>query len=257
MKRWVISLILVVLFNLLFCASGMAGRKFTDVGSHRHDFSAGSGLLQSTNEEGICVFCHTPHGGSVDTPLWNRQDPSGGPFPLYGQPANIRIDEIPSAQYDGTDYPNGSTKLCLSCHDGVSSVTAILNPSNMTVGPILMGSDNLTDYNSTGISDNPNGMIVNLAISHPVSFVYDASVLAALDGFYGPGIYSLPTGPNVKLDAADRMQCTTCHDPHDDTRQGGYPYPFWANYTGASPGDYDDTCQRCHTGTPLGNTHNM
>jgi hypothetical protein len=38
------------------------------------------------------------------------------------------------------------------------------------------------------------------------------------------------------------MQCTTCHDPHDDTR-AAIDIPFWRQTTG-SP--YDDVCGACH-----------
>jgi hypothetical protein len=32
--------------------------------------------LYVTDEDEVCVFCHTPHGGSLDGPLWNKSNPS-------------------------------------------------------------------------------------------------------------------------------------------------------------------------------------
>jgi hypothetical protein len=29
-----------------------------------------------TNEDEVCIFCHTPHGGTLDGPLWNRSNPT-------------------------------------------------------------------------------------------------------------------------------------------------------------------------------------
>jgi hypothetical protein len=63
----------------------------------------------------------------------------------------------------------------------------------------------------------------------------------------GKGSYVLP-GPGY-LDSQQRMQCTSCHDPHVDTRvegAGGYGLPMWAHYTGDENADYDDTCNACH-----------
>lgn len=236
-----------------------AGRKFTDVGDHRHNFAQGSGRLEAVNETEICIFCHTPHGAEASSQLWNRQQPLG-PFNLYAGALSIK-GPVPEAQY-GTDYPNGSTRLCLSCHDGVSSVGAILNPSNKTLElPIIMAFDTLADYNSLGAGlhpDNPEGMIVKLEQSHPVSFVYDANVVAALNGIV-PGSYNFPVDPAIiRLDAKSRMQCTACHDPHDDTRvEPTYTLPFWTYHNNNPVGDYDAVCQQCHTGTPFGNTHQM
>ena len=40
--------------------------------------------LGSGGTDQICIFCHTPHSATPDTPLWSRPDPSGS-FNLYGQ----------------------------------------------------------------------------------------------------------------------------------------------------------------------------
>jgi hypothetical protein len=88
---------------------------------------------------------------------------------------------------------------------------------------------------------------VDLSTSHPISFVYDGTVQGALSAVAGKGSYVLP-GPGY-LDSQQRMQCTSCHDPHVDTRvegAGGYGLPMWAHYTGDENADYDDTCNACH-----------
>jgi len=265
--------ILLALSILLGVGSAEAGRKFTDPGNHRHNFSKNSGLLEAVTETRICVFCHTPHGASPQSTLWNRKDPAdpGGAGPaynLYNQVDNsngdkISIDDIPAAQYSNSDhsaYPNGSSRLCLSCHDGVSAVGDVL-----VGGPIAMQYNDLTAYENSGISDR-NNFVLDMTRTHPISFVYDNTVLAAIQGSpFNKTQYARPTDPDVRLDAQERMQCTTCHDPHDDTRQTGYTLPFWANRdTGIDSGnggnnDYDKTCVECHTtGAPVtGGLHNL
>ncbi|MFW6163065.1 MAG: cytochrome c3 family protein, partial [Planctomycetota bacterium] len=59
----------------------------------------------------------------------------------------------------------------------------------------------------------------DLSGSHPVSFVYD-DALAIENNAAGDMPLRLPStldDIDVKLDAQGRIQCTTCHDPHDDS----------------------------------------
>jgi hypothetical protein len=69
----------------------------------------------------VCVFCHTPHGADVNNlggPLWNR-NVSVQTYTLYSGP-NL---EVPGSQ------PQGVSLACLSCHDGVAAVDALINSS--------------------------------------------------------------------------------------------------------------------------------
>ena len=211
--------------------------------NHPHNLSSlSTGNVHATaveDEQRICVFCHTPHHASAKGALWNRNDPVGpngdGSFPLYGDLTSLSIDEIAAAKYTNTDpaveYPNGASRLCLSCHDGVSAVGEVING-----GPLA--SLTMTDPN----------MVIDLSTSHPISFVYNGTVQAALTAVVGKGNYVLPPDSSY-LDSQQRMQCTTCHDPHTDTRSdvvGGYSLPMWAHYTGDDVADYDNTCNACH-----------
>lgn len=214
--------------------------------SHPHNLSSESSSNvhgTATESDEVCKFCHTPHGGTAKGPLWNRIDPIGpygtGVFPLYTGAAELKA--IPDAQYNATVaadpslYPNGSSRLCLSCHDGVTAV-----------GEVIVGGE-LATLTMTGSGT------ITLDTSHPISFVYSAAVEAAL-----PASYSLPTGADpVVLDGQERMQCTTCHDPHNDTREGIYNLPMWRAFTALAneATDYDDTCQSCHQTTPGASIH--
>lgn len=206
--------------------------------AHPHNLSSlsKSNVRAPTGAENqICVFCHTPHGASArDKPLWNRKDPVGpsgnGSFPLYA--GSVEIKTIADANYrnDGSvEYPNGTSRMCLSCHDGVSAVGEVIG------GQVL-----------ANLSMSAQGTI-DLAESHPISFVYNGAVIGELVG-RGKS-FTASANPRVKVDHLNRVQCTTCHDPHVDTKNGTtYTLPMWANYVGTDEDDdYVNTCNSCHS----------
>ena len=80
----------LTLFVVLLFMPGLTWAKGTsDVTNGVHNLSVtgidpywgdvGSSLY-ATDQDSVCVFCHTPHGGSLDAPLWNR----GEPVPVSG-----------------------------------------------------------------------------------------------------------------------------------------------------------------------------
>ncbi|MCB9059369.1 MAG: hypothetical protein H6627_12430 [Calditrichae bacterium] len=158
----------------------------------KHNLSvSGPGDIKATSESEICIFCHTPHQSSPRKPLWNRQDP-GSVYEIY----NTSTTDASAGQ------PDGSSVLCLSCHDGTIALGDVLSRAQ----PIEF---------SGGISVMPPGtsnLTTNLSDDHPISFIYNSS-LAASDGeLVDPSALSAP----VKLEN-QKMQCTSCHEPHDDT----------------------------------------
>lgn len=200
----------------------------------------------------ICIYCHTPHGGTPDTPLWNRKNPVSS-FNLFGEGlgggAGLAIINDPTAQgaadYSTSQpdgYPNGATKMCLSCHDGATAIGQMANGA-----VIAMTQNTITD---PAMTFNPTTQSSKIAGSHPVSFIYNAAVAAAINAYpSSTGTYVAPTGAAAKfwLDGNSRMQCTTCHNPHQDTRQvSNYDLPFWKNYNNDEANDYDGTCVVCH-----------
>ena len=145
-----------------------------------HDFSPGKDGSQA------CQFCHTPHMALSNTPLWNHRL-SDAVYQIYWS-SSLDAD---------VGQPTGSSKLCLSCHDGTVALEAdVRGGAGRTMMP--PGRTNL----GTDLSDD-----------HPISFVY-SSELASKD----PQIRDpLLLPEEVALDRFGEMQCVTCHDPHDDT----------------------------------------
>ena len=157
------------------------------VGS-KHDLSvSGPGPNKASGEGEVCVFCHTPHGGSPAAPLWNRYDSGATYTPYFSSTIKAPIGQ-----------PTGSSRVCLSCHDGIIAMGTIRSRSGIGMD----GSPLLTGRASLG---------TDLGNDHPVSFKYN-STLAISDGeLQDPGAL----GP-VKLDKQSMVQCTSCHEAHDN-----------------------------------------
>ena len=230
-----------------------------------YDVAGNRGGLQ------ICIFCHTPHNANVvnQSPLWNRKF-SEQTFSRYSSATlQIRVNAAARtpAQYEAGAQPDGSSKLCLSCHDGVSNLGDVIRG-----GPITMdvsGGNKIT----TRASFNPTTNKMKFG-HHPVSFVYNGVVQQAISsgraaaGYGGGYGFVLPgTGSEVKLDKNKKMQCTTCHNPHQNMSHDDKCYnadgtaivdcpadglsrkvaPFWVKSIGADViADHDWVCNNCH-----------
>ena len=208
--RLVRQSIKIILVILIFAFSLTA----QSIVNSKHNLSvSGPGTVKASSENEICIFCHTPHNSSPQKPLWNRQDPASN-YTLYT-----------STTTDATiGQPDGSSVLCLSCHDGTIALGNVLSRTT----PIQM---------IGGVTTMPSGntnLTKDMSNDHPISFVYN-STLVTIDGqLNNPA--SL-TGL-VKLEN-QKMQCISCHDPHKNL----------FNKFLAATNEYSVLCQYCHNTT--------
>jgi hypothetical protein len=173
--------------------AGYTTVKAEDVRNTMHNLSTsnpingvniGSGSAGTTE---VCVFCHTPHGADVSNqaaPLWNRALPTSAGYSVYS-----------SANFDATaGQPVGVSLACLSCHDGATSLDALINaggsggffngarvpnllsnPSAFLDGTMKMNGATRTDTGKNyqamvgGASPFPN-LGTKLSDDHPISF---------------------------------------------------------------------------------------
>jgi len=236
----------IITVYLLLILSGISageGPKISENGN-KHNFSSSNTAVNfrafdNGDPRGtqICIFCHTPHHSSGEGPLWNRNAPTGG-FKHYSSPT-LALDD--AAMVGASEYgqPSGSSRLCLSCHDGVTALGAVFTTPGSNIAFI--------DVAGKG---RGSGTDVTLGYEtysshHPVSFKYNQNVRNLLNGTYNKDFRTDPP-TNVKLDKLERMQCTTCHDPHQNkaTNPNDPLTPFWATTT------YDNACLSCHDITP-------
>jgi predicted CXXCH cytochrome family protein len=168
----------------------------------KHNLSiSGPGGVKSTTETEVCVFCHVPHNASTVAPLWNRRNPTTGLYTPYSS----------STTKGGTGgtmgQPNGTSLLCLSCHDGTIAPGELLSRGATKVP--------MSGVDASGLLlPGPSNLGLNLSDDHPISFIYNSALATASSGeLASPATL---TG-KVKLDASGQMQCSSCHDPHDNT----------------------------------------
>jgi predicted CXXCH cytochrome family protein len=207
----------IVFLALAFPTLLGAGRG-TSILESKHNLSAsGKGDIKSPTETGVCIFCHSSHNASKEGPLWNHETTTPGKFRTYAR----------SSMASRPEQPNGSTKLCLSCHDGTIAVGAVRGLSR----PIPM-----QQVGAAGeIPASRGGHIgTDLSGTHPVSVRYDQRL--ALSGKH---LRWPPIDPEnrVRADANGFVQCTSCHDPHGSQSE---KYPLWQKAT------FDQVCQVCH-----------
>ncbi len=162
----------------------LTGVMWSQNGRHRHD-------KHDANGQG-CAFCHVQRTSSPAEPLssagdrvavWDCELPSRV-FHTYDETG--KLDSSPSP---GNGQPEMSSMLCASCHDGIATTT-------MSAAPRL--------------PNHGASLAQGLQTEHPVNVPHDPtkdSSLAALATvtqkvkLFGPG---------------NSVQCSTCHDPHDN-----------------------------------------
>ena len=193
----------------------------------RHNLSVtGPGQVRSAQETEICIFCHASHVEDVMGPLWNRKTSGNVAYEPY-QSSTLESDPI---------QPDGATLMCLSCHDGTIALGAVSNratPIQMLGGgafgrmPVESGANLGTDLSGT----------------HPVSIEFDKAVRrqGADRGMSRLRDEPLRLGTYDLLDKGRKVQCTSCHDPHEDpAAMGADVPPFWC------AGTFDEVCTACH-----------
>ncbi len=178
------------LAGLLFSALSAWGQNPNSIVNSPHNLSVSSpGAIHASRELEICVFCHTPHFATGDGPLWNHEMSIAVYKPYASSTLKATVGQ-----------PTGASRLCLSCHDG----TVALGMVRSRPGGIAM--------NTTTMPAGPSNLGTDLTGDHPVSFVYDNALAAANGNLVNPN--TLPQ--DVRLDRSGQLQCTACHDPHND-----------------------------------------
>jgi predicted CXXCH cytochrome family protein len=158
----------------------------------KHNLSSGGlGDLKAGDTSMICIFCHTSHLGAASAPLWNREQGA----PVYTLYNSTTLKSIPG-------QPDGSSRLCLSCHDGTVALGRVrkaaqgLNRLHPGLGRIPMG--------------RRSNLGSDLSDDHPISFESAPAVNAS------PELKHPPLNDHVAYDDDGKIQCTSCHDPHND-----------------------------------------
>ena len=221
-----------------------------DIALTRHNLSAWS--LYATNvrpfsavdvrRNRVCIYCHTPHNAdSTQAPLWGHMSSS------------VAVYNVISTVTIGKTQPNGISKKCLSCHDGTVAIGALVNGNQI----LMTGNDVLSEKMAPTAAGYLGTDLVNNHYHHPVSYNY--STAAYQKNLLDPGEMVLPLSAYNKkhmLDRLGRVQCHSCHNPHND---GGNSQLLILVGVDAAPGDplwrkeldcdcgNSTVCGSCHT----------
>ena len=252
---------IVLVGAMLLFATNLWAAKVLDVSATRHNFgstsSFGEGYYKATTEDEVCIYCHTPHGGTLNTPLWNRSIPVGTGFTHY---TSTTLSGYMTGVGMATRAVNPESLLCMSCHDGSVSINSISNNSNRTGAAPDMGGAIQPMFGEPGAVIGEASPVTaipkvnDLSDDHPISFSY-YSAAAHVDntgklnladgGVKDPRDVGGP-GLGVRLFGADavggqRVECSTCHDPHVDGGADVAYSPFLV-----MPNTGSALCLACH-----------
>lgn len=197
----------------------------------KHDLSSAgvSKDLGDDPQDRICVYCHHPHNtvkqgtnGLTYSPLWNRGYTTGTFVPYNNGAAmdNSGNGTVSRSRHvmNGNVEVNGVSLLCMSCHDGQTSMNAYsaYNSQGAT------GSDTY-GRNSQALPTMPNKVITGVAAlgsdlsnHHPIGMSWDTvtandpEIAGKTDTFRNSNI----TIGSV-LTGGDTMECSSCHDVHN------------------------------------------
>ncbi|MBI5203714.1 MAG: cytochrome c3 family protein [Nitrospirae bacterium] len=244
---------------------------FAGIANTKHDLSStstGGGII-ATAASGVtqkCVFCHTPHSSSKVGPLWNhslssatysvRFEASG----YYGDPWRVTLAK----------QPDGSSRLCLGCHDGTVALGLLVNvPGSGMGGTVDMTQTYMpcgpTDYTCLGTNFVSSGKHLDGfgTGDHLISMEYNSALYTdVLAKCYPPeSSVTYPIRDPSTISSTDPVklyktthlyppgegnalgvQCRSCHDPHDDAN-GKF-------LVKGSPTDWDPLCNTCHMTCP-------
>ncbi|MEQ1571975.1 MAG: cytochrome c3 family protein [Myxococcota bacterium] len=194
----------------------------------RHNLSVtGPGPVRSVEQTEVCVFCHATHVPDAVTPLWNHQTSPGVGYRPYASPL-LGAD---------AGAVNGASRLCLSCHDGTIAVGAVrARDGSFRIEPVER-----TDGGGRLRAGTPANLGTDLSGSHPVSIAYREAARRRSPASR-TWLHESPADLGVALlDATGSVQCTSCHDPHQDPAATGAPVPpFWKGDT------FSEVCTSCH-----------
>ena len=236
--------LLLGMAGLLFAGSVWANGKGLGIAGSPHDFTDGfsaeitGGVSDETwnNRNEICRVCHVPHDHQKATQsymnglLWNH-GVSAAVYTMYDASWSSTLNGAQSAQ------PDGTAKLCLGCHDGTVALDAFDGKLTGTAGNEIQ---NIYGAGLKGFMVPGASSPSDLRGTHPLSITYDTTADTKLQ----PTTTAMGTSGTI-ADVLDngKVQCSSCHDVHDQESVAGTHLLRVAQKGGATP---SGLCLTCH-----------
>lgn len=208
------------------------------------------------NEDEVCIFCHTPHGGTLNTPLWNRALPDQSGSNSFTHYSSATLSAYTKSL--ATNRPvRPESLLCMSCHDGAVGMNSIINNSNRLGAQPDNGNPMVNVWVTTAgrVGDimSPGGFGLqgqtrNLSDDHPISLDYgSAATSAGVTRLHPPSGGTDPRDKGVRFFGTGGelyLECSSCHNPHvnyDGTGGDAAYTPFLVMSNAGS-----NLCLACH-----------
>ncbi|MFC5302949.1 cytochrome c3 family protein [Azospira restricta] len=204
--------------------------------------------VKATSETQVCVFCHTPHAATpAVTPLWNKQV-SGATYTTYTS------SSLDAQAIAGTlAQPGGSSKLCLSCHDGTLAIgnVNVLNGAGST-GTQGTQSIALSGTGGGGTMAPGSGTTTgftrflgtDLSNDHPISVTYN-KLLSDRDGEIRDATLNATDGTWEWVNAGTRIIGVRSHRTQGGSGQPQKPV-LPLEKTGSDTDAGQVQCASCH-----------
>ena len=167
----------------------------------------------------VCITCHTPHVANSTLLLWNHQLSA----------LNYSWSDATETT-GGTKLPpniktwSGSTKNCLSCHDGTVEIGKIYHPAQTFDTTKITGDARIATatgdlkgnhpvavpYPSGGVANKYNGNVT-------YGLAQGTALPDATEWKAAPTKVKLFNDPTAGASNNRGMECASCHDPHTNT----------------------------------------
>ena len=180
----------------------------TKVSDSPHNLNNYPGIHIEGNQ--VCLPCHIPH--NAQTPglgernlLWNHEQ-TNQTFVMFKSTAG---------------QPSGTSKLCLSCHDGVTALDSYGGN---------VGSTTINAEHSLG---------TDLTNDHPIGIEYPTTYIGQRwndPATFAPGIGGSSGVRLVTVNGVKRVECNSCHTPHNNGLGNFLRAPIEQSYL----------CLQCH-----------
>jgi len=192
-----------IFIGVFICLATFAVTAQADISSTGHDFSG-----ETWSEGEICLPCHVVHNADPceGAPLWSHAVIGSGK--TYTAYTSTTID-INDTGYPASVTFSGTSKLCLSCHDGSIALDSFDGASGSTfIDDVGTGSGRVTDP----------GDDTDLSRMHPIGFRYRNQLVLDDGELNDPATVNssvVVLEDYTNADIGGLVTCSSCHDVHN------------------------------------------
>ncbi|MFO1078072.1 MAG: hypothetical protein U1E73_10170 [Planctomycetota bacterium] len=232
-----------ILAAALLAAAGVGQTYTSNLAGTAHDWRLRS---SATNRRGeFCAVCHIPHvegrplNRTNEKLLWSRQM-STLSYTMYASPT---LNGLTSGS--GNAAVDGSSRLCLSCHDGTVTSQLFHTQTNPGTRAPMEGSIRI-GLPSTGTATG------DLSSDHPFSITYNWGTGVGQDPYLkdpDSEFGGMITGQKISdilepSSIGPKVQCASCHDIHNTEVPAGAEY--YLRIKNDDPARPSALCLACH-----------